>query len=107
MKIYQTIQNSIYIGNTQICIETDANGKFDQLVIASILISNTNEFTADSPEYVKHIRKNKKELKKELVEFDLWQKGIIKTIEHLYKKSALASICVGKPVLKLLEDEQK
>jgi ribonucleotide reductase alpha subunit len=87
MKIYKTISNNIYLNDSiNVTIETDIDGKFELLKITSIYISNPNEYSADNPLYVQDIKNNKKEVKKELKEIDLWEKGIIKAIEFLFNE---------------------
>lgn len=88
MIIYKTVLNTIYLNNSiNVTIEVNEDNSFEILKISSIFTQNPNEFSADNILYVKNIRENKKELKKELKELNLWEKGMIKTIEYLFKES--------------------
>ena len=84
IEIHTTIKKTTYLGDTVIELEKTENGELNHLKIGSIYSAKADAFTADNYLYVKNIRENKKELKIELKEMGLWEKGMIKAIEMLW-----------------------
>lgn len=86
MKIYTETHHTIYIGDTDITAVVLENGLLSHILITSVLIDNAGKVFIDDMLYLKHVEENKKDLKKQLVQENLFEKGIVKAIKELMKK---------------------
>jgi hypothetical protein len=85
MRIYKSTHETIYVGNTDITVITDEHGDFFLLKISSIEMENESLYMIDNIFYLQDLKQNKSEIKKELKEKNLWEKGIFKAIKILLK----------------------
>ena len=86
MKIYKSTHETIYVGSTDITIIKHDDDDLALLKISSVETKNKNNCIIDNVHYLKGLKQNKSELKKELKEKNLWEKGIFKAIKILTKE---------------------
>jgi len=86
MKIYKSTHFTIYIGNTDLTLIKDGNNDFICLEITSINLNNSEKYYVDNGFFLLNLKENKKEIKRELKEKNLWEKGIFKAIKILMKQ---------------------
>jgi hypothetical protein len=86
MRIYKQTHETIYIGNTDVTIIKHDDEDLCLLKISSVETKNKNNCIIDNANYLKGLKQNKSELKKELKEKNLWEKGIFKAIKILMKQ---------------------
>ena len=76
----------MYVGDTDITLVLMEENVLSHILISSVNIDNPEKMFIDSVLYLKHIDTNKKNLKKQLQEKNLWEPGVIKAIKLLTKK---------------------
>ena len=84
--IHKEIHYTMYVGDTDITLVLMEKDAFSHILISSVCNDNPEKLFIDNIPYLKHIDTNKKNLKKQLQEKDLWEPGVIKAIKVLTKK---------------------
>jgi type III secretory pathway component EscU len=82
--IYKTIVYNSYMNKVDVACYYDNKGGFLYLQVTSICLDNVNKYNIDNPTYLEHIKTNKDEIKKELKDLGLYEKGIIKVIKKVF-----------------------
>lgn len=83
--IHKETHYTMYVGATDITLVLMEKDAFSHLLISSICNTNPEKLFIDNISYLKHIDDNKKDLKKQLREKNLWEPGVIKAIKLLTK----------------------
>ena len=85
VQVFKETHYTMYVGDTDITLALMEKDAFSHILISSVNNSNSEKLFIDNISYIKHIDENKKDLKKQLREKNLWEPGVIKAIKLLTK----------------------